>query len=134
MPDGDGGARYEPLDYSATLANLTDLVGREVLAELRVGDLHGPFRLAARGVLVDTPAGQPELTGRRRDGDDLEAFMLDNGGFLAVKQADFVSRPMACRERRGPVLGTAAAEHRIHGFGAAGAVLWRHDRAAPQNT
>ena len=64
MTSGDPTA-YEPLDYAATLAKLTDLEGREVLVELRVGDLHGPFRLAARGVLVGTPPGQAELTGRR---------------------------------------------------------------------
>src|SRR3954469_18137373 len=85
-----GDTLYEPLDYAATLAKLTDLVGREVLVELRVGSLHGPFRLAARGVLVATPAGQRELTARRPDGDDLEAFMLDTGGFLAVREEDFV--------------------------------------------
>ena len=82
---------YEPLDYATTLAKLTDLVGREVLVELRVGSLQGPFRLAAgRGVLVGAPAGQTELTARRPDGDDLEAFMLDTGGFLAVREEDFV--------------------------------------------
>lgn len=118
---------YEPLDYGATLAKLTDLVGREVLVELRVGDLQGPFRLAARGVLVGTPPGQPELTERRPDGDDVEAFMLDNGGFLAVKEEDFVhgewhagadeSQPSAQ-----PRLNIAFADSALHV-----AVLWRHD-------
>ena len=54
-------ARYEMLDYAATLATLARLEGREVLVELRVGDIHGAFRLAARGVLVGTPAGQSGL-------------------------------------------------------------------------
>ncbi len=90
MTDGDTDTRYEPLDYAGTLAKLTDLVGREVLVELRVGSIRGPFRLAARGVMVGPPSGQPELTERRPHGDDIEAFMLDTGGFLAVKEEDFV--------------------------------------------
>lgn len=91
-PDEPGGDDivYERLDYAATLAKLRDLVGREVLVEARVGGRRGLFRLAARGVLVGPPAGQPELTDRRADGDDIEAFMLDTGGFLAVKEEGFV--------------------------------------------
>jgi hypothetical protein len=54
MTSGDPTA-YEPLDYAATLR-------RPPRA----------FRLAARGVLVGTPPGQAELTGRRRAGHDLE--------------------------------------------------------------
>ena len=89
MTSGQGEIRYDTLDYDATLARLDDLVGREVLVEVRVGDLHGPFRLAAKGVLLGPPPGQPELTGRRPDGDDLEAFMLDTGSFFAVREKDF---------------------------------------------
>ena len=89
MTGGQGEIRYEILDYEAMLARLADLVGREILVESRVGDRHGPFRVAAKGVLLGPPPGQPELTGRRPDGDDLEAFMLDTGGFFAVKQKDF---------------------------------------------
>ena len=90
MTSGEGANAYDQLDYPATLAKLADLEGRDVLVELRVGDIQGPFRLAARGVLVGTPVGQAELTGRRPSGDDLEAFMLDTGGFLAIREADFV--------------------------------------------
>ena len=50
--------RYERLDYAATLAKLTDLRGRDLLLELRVGSIEGPFRLAARGVLTGSPRGQ----------------------------------------------------------------------------
>jgi hypothetical protein len=82
--------QYERMDYTATLAKLTDLLGRELLLELRVGTLEGPFRLAARGVLTGSPEGQAELSERRAAGDDLEAFMLDSGGFFTVKEADFV--------------------------------------------
>ncbi len=89
MTSDHGEIRYDTLDYDATLARLEDLVGREVLLEVRVGDLHGPFRLAAKGVLLGPPPGQPELTGRRADGDDLEAFMLDTGCFFAVREKDF---------------------------------------------
>ena len=49
----------ELLDYVATLAKLPDLEGREVLVELRVGKLEGPFRLAARGVLIGRPRVSP---------------------------------------------------------------------------
>lgn len=128
MTSGDPTA-YEPLDYAATLAKLTDLEGREVLVELRVGDLHGPFRLAARGVLVGTPPGQAELTGRRGAGDDLEAFMLDTGGFLAVREEDFVRGEWHAGSDEGqhsaqPRLNIAFTDSVLHV-----AVLWRHDPA-----
>ncbi len=51
---------YEPLDYAGALGKLTDLVGRDVLVELRVGSLHGPCRLAARGVVVGHALGSAE--------------------------------------------------------------------------
>ena len=60
------------------------LVGREVLAELRVGGTHGPFRLAARGIMVGAPPGQSKLTERRVPGDDVEAFRLDSGDALIL--------------------------------------------------
>lgn len=124
---------YEPLDYAATLAKLTDLVGREVLVELRVGSLQGPFRLAARGVLVGTPSGQPELTARRPHGDDLEAFMLDTGGFLAVDEQDFVRGEWHAGADEGqpssqPRLNIAFADSVLHV-----AVLWRHDPPAGES-
>lgn len=129
MPELTGGtdARYETLDFAATLAKLIDLVGREVLVELRVGDLHGPFRLAARGVLVGSPPGQAELTGRRRPGDDREAFMLDTGGFLAVDEDDFVRGEWHAGQDEGqppaqPRLNIAFTDSALHV-----AVLWRHD-------
>ena len=117
----------EQLDYAATLAKLKDLVGREVLVELRVGSRHGPFRLAARGVVVGTPPGQPELTGRRTPGDDLEAFMLDTGGFLAVKEGDFVHGDWHAGSDAGqysaqPRLNITFTDSVLHV-----AVLWRHD-------
>lgn len=129
---GGDDIRYERLDYAATLARLRDLVGREVLVELRVGDLHGPFRLAARGVLVGPPTGQAELTERRADGDDLEAFMLDNGGFLAVKEEDFVEGQWHAGHDEGqfseqPRLNIAFTDSALHV-----AVLWRHDRTPAQ--
>ena len=120
-------SRHEPLDYGATLAKLADLEGREVLVELRVGGLHGPFRLAARGVLVGPPPGQPELTARRHPGDDLEAFMLDTGGFLAVREEDFVLGEWHAGQDEGqfpaqPRLNIAFTDSVLHL-----AVLWRHD-------
>ncbi len=126
MTSGDPNA-YEPLDYAATLAKLTGLGGREVLVELRVGDLQGPFRLAARGVLVATPPGQAELTGRRRAGDDLEAFMLDTGGFLADREEEFVRGEWHAGNDEGqhsaqPRLNIAFTDSVLHV-----AVLWRHD-------
>lgn len=127
MTGGDAEIRYEPLDYAATLAKLTELVGREILVEIRVGSLEGPFRLAAKGVLVGPPRGQPELTGRRPDGDDLEAFMLDTGGFLTVKEADFVHGEWHAGSDEGqfsaqPRLNIAFTDSVLHV-----AVLWRHD-------
>ncbi len=121
--------RYEPLNYTATLAKLTDLVGREVLVELRVGGIEGPFRLAAKGVLLGPPTGQSELTRRRTLGDDIEAFMLDNGGFLAVKEADFVGAEWHAGDDEGqlsaqPRLNIAFTDSVLHV-----AVAWRHDPA-----
>lgn len=130
-PDGEG-IVYERLDYAATLAKLGDLIGREVLVESRVGDLRGPFRLAARGVLLGPPAGQMELTGRRPDGDDLESFVLDTGGFFAVKEEDFVEGLWHAGEDEGqysaqPRLNIGFADSVLHV-----AVLWRHDRRPAQ--
>jgi hypothetical protein len=127
MTGGDTANQYEPLDYAATLAKLNDLVGREVLVELRVGNLQGPFRLAARGVLVGTPPGQSELTDRRADEDDLEAFMLDTGGFFTVKEMDFVHGAWHAGSDEGqpsaqPRLNIAFADSVLHV-----AILWRHD-------
>ena len=119
--------RYVTLDYAETLAKLTELEGREVLVETRVGSLNGPFRLAARGVLIGTPPGQPDLTERRPDGDDLEAFMLDTGGFLAVREAGFVSGEWHAGKDEGqfsaqPRLNIMFTDSVLHV-----AVLWRHD-------
>lgn len=80
---------YEQLDYAGTLAKLAELRGSEILLELRVGSIDGPFRLAARGVLTGPPDGQAALSERRAAGDDLEAFKLDSGAFFTVKEADF---------------------------------------------
>jgi hypothetical protein len=133
MTGADDDLRYEPLDYAATLAKLTDLVGRQVLVELRVGSLQGPFRLAARGVLVGPPSGQPELTGRRPHGDDIEAFMLDNGSFLALKEEDFVHGAWHAGSDEGqfsaqPRLNIAFTDSVLHV-----AVLWRHDPATGES-
>ena len=127
MTAENGDARCEMLDYAATLARLTQLEGRDVLVELRVGDVHGPFRLAARGVLVGTPPGQSALTERRRPGDDVEAFKLDNGGFLAVKEEDFVRGEWHAGSDEGqppsqPHLNVVFADSVLYV-----AVLWRHD-------
>jgi hypothetical protein len=80
---------YEQLDYAGTLAKLGELRGSDVLLEVRVGSISGPFRLAARGVLTGSPNGQAALSDRRAPGDDLEAFTLDSGGFFTVKESDF---------------------------------------------
>lgn len=118
---------YEPLDYSGTLARLEELAGRELLVELRVGDLQGPCRIAARGVLVGPPRGQAELTARRPPGDDLEAFMLDSGGFFAVREEEFVSAQWHAGRDEGqfsaqPRLNINFRDSVLHL-----AVLWRHD-------
>ena len=125
--------RYEPLDYAATLAKLADLVGREVLAELRVGGLLGPCRLAAKGVLVGPPRGQAKLTGLRPDGDDLEAFKLDTGGFLVIKQEDFVGAEWHAGDDEGqfsaqPRLNVAFTDSVLHV-----AVAWRRDAPPGQS-
>jgi hypothetical protein len=90
MADDDLHTGDEPLDYAGAIGKLTDLVGRDVLVELRVGGLSGPCRLAARGVVEGPPSGQLKLTARRSSDDDLEAFLLDTGAFLTVKEQDFV--------------------------------------------
>ena len=127
MSDAETLIRYDTLDYAATLAKLSELEGREVLVEARVGGLQGPFRLAARGVLIGPPPGQPELTGRRAPGDDLEAFMLDTGGFLAVREEHFVSGEWHAGTDEGqysaqPRLNITFDDSVLHV-----AVLWRHD-------
>jgi len=127
MTNGGNDTPYESLDYPGTLARLAALEGREVLVELRIGDLHGPFRLAARGVLVGTPTGQLESRGRRHHGDDLEAFMLDTGGFLTVRKEDFVGGEWHAGSDESqfsaqPRLNIAFTDSVLHV-----AVLWRND-------
>ena len=131
MTDPDCEGRFESLDYPATLAKLADLVGREVLVELRVGSIRGPFRLAARGVLVGSPPGQPKLTGRRAQGDDLEAFMLDTGGFFAIREEAFVGGEWHAgidedQFSAQPRLNIVFDDSVLHV-----AVLWRHDATTP---
>jgi hypothetical protein len=125
---------YEPLDYAGALGKLTDLVGRDVLVELRVGSLHGPCRLAARGVVVGTPSGQLRLTARRAPKDDLEAFLLDTGAFLTVKEQDFVDGQWHAGNDAGqrptqPHLNIAFTDSVLHV-----AVLWRHDPTGGEGT
>ena len=121
--------RDDILNYAATLNRLRQLKGREVLAELRVGGTHGPFRLAARGVMVGAPPGQSELTERRAPGDDVEAFRLDSGGFLVVRETDFVRGEWHAGDDEAetpsqPHLNVIFTDSVLHV-----AVLWRHDRA-----
>jgi hypothetical protein len=134
MSGDDSNGHYEPLDYAGTLAKLTDLVGRDVIIELRIGSLRGPCRLAARGVIVGSPAGQPRLTALRPPDDDLEAFMLDTGGFLALKEQDFVRAQWHAGSDEGqrptqPHLNVVFADAVVHI-----AVLWRHDPSGSQGT
>ena len=86
MPD----VNEEQLDYRGTLARLDALTGQPVLIESRVGGLHGPFRLAARGPLAGAPKGQDDLSARRAPGYDIRAFILEPGGFFTVAEAAFV--------------------------------------------
>lgn len=78
------------LDYAGTLDKLSQLKGRELLVELRVGEPSGPFRVAARGVLEGNPDRQDELSARRAPGDDVESFLLGSGGFFTVCERGFV--------------------------------------------
>jgi len=124
---GDDLDGYEPLDYAGALDKLNGLVGRDVLVELRIGNLRGPCRLAARGVVVGPPSGQLRLTARRSPEDDLEAFLLDTGAFLTVKEQDFVDGQWHAGSDDGqrptqPHLNIAFTDSALHV-----AVLWRHD-------
>lgn len=121
--------RHDTLNYAATLARLRRLRGREVLVQLRVGGAHGPFRLAARGILLGEHPGQAALTGRRDLGDDVEAFSLDTGGFLAVREADFVRGEWHAGDDEAeapsqPYLDVVLSDSVLHV-----AVLWRRDAA-----
>ncbi len=124
------GYQYESFDYAATLAKLEDLVGREVLVELRIGHMAGPFRLAAKGVLMGTSPHQEDLTNQRVYGDDIETFRLDSGGFFTVREADFLGGEWHAGDDEGqfsaqPRLDIAFTDSVLHI-----AVAWRRDRAA----
>jgi len=80
----------EQLDYAGTLAQISELTGRELLVELRVGDANGPFRVAARGVLEGLSDGQAELSARRAPGDDVKSYIMASGGFFAVYEKPFL--------------------------------------------
>jgi hypothetical protein len=124
--------QYEKLDYARTRTKLSELVGREVLIELRVGASDGPFRLAARGVLLGTSAHQADLTRRRAEGNDVETFTLDSGGFLTLRQDDFVRGEWhaGADEDESPAqprLNITFVDSVAHV-----AVLWRRDRVGAE--
>jgi hypothetical protein len=58
--------------------------------ELRVGELSGPFRVAARECCWARPTAKPSSPARRADDDDVQAFLPGSGGFLTVNETGFV--------------------------------------------
>ena len=82
--------RCELLDFAETLGRLDDLMGEEVVVELRPGGLGGTFHLAARGVLLGPPVARPEVGRWSAPAAGANAFMLDSGGFLTLPEDGFV--------------------------------------------
>jgi hypothetical protein len=75
----------------------------------------------------DTSAHQDQLTQHRTRGDDLETFMLDSGGFLTLKESDFVGADWHAGDDEGqfsaqPRLNIAFTDSVLHI-----AVAWRRD-------
>ena len=73
---------YERLDFAGTLGKLAELTGRELLLELRVGSLDGPFRLAARGVLT----GQQKLERKERKAHGAQEVAASRNSFCYSHQ------------------------------------------------
>jgi hypothetical protein len=76
------------LDYEQTLAKLVELLGRDLLVEIRIDASEGEPRVSALGQLLGTE--DPTSAGRR-SGHEHMVFDLDSGGTFTILESRFVN-------------------------------------------
>lgn len=87
--DAVGGER---LDYEQTLAKLVELIGLELLVELRIDPTEGEPRVSTLGRLLGTPTLGASLgPDDVRSGDERVVFDLESGGSFTLLESAFLT-------------------------------------------
>lgn len=80
------------LDYEQTLAKLVELVGLDLLVELRIDPTEGEPRISTLGKLLGTPSlGTTPGEAVGPTGDEHVAFDLDSGGTFTLVESAFLN-------------------------------------------
>lgn len=87
MADGSDWVR---LDYEQTLAKLVEIVGQDLLVELRIDPTEGEPRVSSLGKLLGTPSLGASV-GDEKDGDEHVVFDLDSGGTFTLLESAFLN-------------------------------------------
>lgn len=81
---------WERLDYEQTLAKLVEIVGQDLLVELRIDPTEGEPRVSTLGKLLGTPSLGASVGGGQ-DGDEHVVFDLDSGGTFTLLESAFLN-------------------------------------------
>lgn len=81
---------WRRLDYEGTLGKLVELVGRDILVEMRLDPHEGEPRVSTMGTLLGTPPRQSEESAHTPAGQEHVVFDLDSGGTFTLVESDFV--------------------------------------------
>ena len=87
MSSGGGWVR---LDYEQTLAKLVEIVGQDLLVELRIDPTEGEPRVSSLGKLLGTPSLGASVGGGQ-EGDEHVVFDLDSGGTFTLLESAFLN-------------------------------------------
>lgn len=83
------------LDYEGTIGKLVELVGRDLLVEMRLDPEEGEPRLSSLGKLLGAPPRQVEESAHTPAGEEHVIFDLDSGGTFTLLEGIFVSSEWA---------------------------------------
>jgi len=79
------------LDYEGTIGKLVELVGRDILVEMRIDPEEGEPRLSSTGTLLGAPPRQGEDSAHTPAGQEHVVFDLDSGGTFTLVEGLFLS-------------------------------------------
>ena len=79
------------MDYEATIGKLVELVGRDVLVEMRIDPEEGEPRVSTIGKLLGAPPRQSEESAHTPEGEEHLVFDLDSGGTFTLVEGKFVA-------------------------------------------
>jgi hypothetical protein len=82
---------WNRLDYEATIGRLVELVGRDVLVEIRIDPEEGEPRVSTIGRLLGAPPRQGEESAHTPAGQEHLVFDLDSGGTFTLFEGQFVA-------------------------------------------